>query len=55
MAKRASRRKTTASTRRIESKVVDYAEELGRLLGTVRARLHRGRMDLKDKMERFFP
>ena len=39
MAKRASRRKTTASKRRIESKVVDYAEELGRLLGTVRARV----------------
>jgi hypothetical protein len=39
MAKRAARRNTTASSRRIESKVVDYAEELGRLLGTVRARV----------------
>jgi len=39
MAKRASRRNTTVSSRRIESKVVDYAEELGRLLGTVRARV----------------
>src|SRR6267378_865349 len=38
MAKAASRRNTT-STSRIESKVVDYAEELGRLLGTVRARV----------------
>lgn len=39
MAKASSRRKTTASNRRIESRVVDYAEELGRLLGTVRARV----------------
>jgi hypothetical protein len=38
MAKAASRRNTTSSSR-IESKVVDYAEELGRLLGTVRARV----------------
>jgi len=38
MAKAAARRKT-ASTKRVESKVVDYAEELGRMLGTVRARV----------------
>lgn len=38
MAKAASKRKT-ASKRRMQSKVVDYAEELGRLLGTVRARV----------------
>ena len=38
MAKAASRGNTTSRSR-IESKVVDYAEELGRLLGTVRARV----------------
>ena len=32
----------------------EIAEALGLALGTVRSRLHRARMDLKDKMERFF-
>lgn len=36
MAKTAAKRST-----RIESKVVDYAEELGRMLGTLRARVDR--------------
>jgi RNA polymerase sigma-70 factor (ECF subfamily) len=31
----------------------DIAEALGLELGTVRSRLHRARMDLKDKLERF--
>jgi hypothetical protein len=43
MAKSAAKR-NTASGSRIESAVVDYAEELGRMLGTVRARV--------DKLER---
>jgi RNA polymerase sigma-70 factor (ECF subfamily) len=34
-------------------------EEIARVLslelGTVRSRLHRARMDLKDKLERFLP
>jgi RNA polymerase sigma-70 factor (ECF subfamily) len=33
----------------------EIAEALGLELGTVRSRLHRARMDLKDKLERFFP
>ena len=32
----------------------EIARTLGLELGTVRSRLHRARMDLKDKMERFF-
>ena len=32
----------------------EIARVLGLELGTVRSRLHRARMDLKDKMERFF-
>ena len=32
----------------------EIARALGLELGTVRSRLHRARMDLKDKMERFF-
>lgn len=33
----------------------DIAEALGVPVGTVRSRLHRGRLDLKDKLERFLP
>jgi RNA polymerase sigma-70 factor (ECF subfamily) len=33
----------------------EIARALGLELGTVRSRLHRARMDLKDKMERFLP
>ena len=33
----------------------EIAVALGIELGTVRSRLHRGRMDLKDKLERFLP
>jgi len=33
----------------------EIAETLDIELGTVRSRLHRARMDLKDKMERFLP
>jgi RNA polymerase sigma-70 factor, ECF subfamily len=33
----------------------DIAVALGIELGTVRSRLHRARMDLKDKLERFLP
>jgi RNA polymerase sigma-70 factor (ECF subfamily) len=33
----------------------EIASALGIELGTVRSRLHRARMDLKDKMERFLP
>jgi RNA polymerase sigma-70 factor (ECF subfamily) len=33
----------------------DIAEALELELGTVRSRLHRARMELKDKMEKFFP
>lgn len=33
----------------------EIARALGLELGTVRSRLHRARMDLKDKLERFFP
>ncbi len=33
----------------------EIAAALGIDLGTVRSRLHRARMDLKDKMERFLP
>lgn len=33
----------------------EIATVLGIELGTVRSRLHRARMDLKDKMERFLP
>jgi RNA polymerase sigma-70 factor (ECF subfamily) len=33
----------------------EIAEALGIGLGTVRSRLHRARMDLKDKLERFLP
>jgi RNA polymerase sigma-70 factor (ECF subfamily) len=33
----------------------DIARVLGLELGTVRSRLHRGRMDLKAKLERFLP
>jgi len=33
----------------------EIAEALDIELGTVRSRLHRARMDLKDKMERFLP
>ncbi len=32
----------------------EVAQALGLELGTVRSRLHRARMDLKDKLERFF-
>ena len=32
----------------------EIAQALDLELGTVRSRLHRARMDLKDKMERFF-
>ena len=31
----------------------EIAEALGLALGTVRSRLHRARMDLKEKLERF--
>jgi len=33
----------------------EIADVLGLELGTVRSRLHRARLDLKDKLERFFP
>lgn len=33
----------------------EIATSLGLELGTVRSRLHRARMDLKDKLERFLP
>ncbi len=33
----------------------EIAEALDLAVGTVRSRLHRARMDLKDKLERFFP
>jgi len=33
----------------------EIASALGIELGTVRSRLHRARMDLKGKMERFLP
>jgi RNA polymerase sigma-70 factor (ECF subfamily) len=33
----------------------DIAQALGLELGTVRSRLHRARMELKEKMERFLP
>lgn len=33
----------------------EIAETLGLALGTVRSRLHRARLDLKEKLERFFP
>lgn len=33
----------------------EIAEALNLPVGTVRSRLHRARMDLKDKLERFFP
>ena len=33
----------------------EIAETLGLELGTVRSRLHRARMELKDKLERFLP
>jgi RNA polymerase sigma-70 factor, ECF subfamily len=33
----------------------EIASALGIELGPVRSRLHRARMDLKDKMERFLP
>ena len=33
----------------------EIAQALGLELGTVRSRLHRARMDLKEKMERFLP
>jgi len=33
----------------------EIAEALNLELGTVRSRLHRARLDLKDKLERFFP
>ena len=33
----------------------EIAASLGLELGTVRSRLHRARMDLKDKLERFLP
>ena len=33
----------------------EIAQALGLELGTVRSRLHRARMDLKEKLERFLP
>ncbi|MGH7321523.1 MAG: sigma-70 family RNA polymerase sigma factor [Candidatus Rokuibacteriota bacterium] len=33
----------------------EIAESLDLPVGTVRSRIHRARMDLKDKLERFFP
>ena len=33
----------------------EIAEALGLELGTVRSRLHRARLDLKSKLERFLP
>jgi hypothetical protein len=39
MAKRSTRRTPAQPTSNFEAKVVDYAEELGRLIGTVRARV----------------
>ncbi len=33
----------------------EIAEALGLELGTVRSRLHRARMELKDKLEKFYP
>ena len=33
----------------------EIAEALELPVGTVRSRLHRARLDLKEKLERFFP
>ena len=33
----------------------EIAEALELPIGTVRSRLHRARLDLKEKLERFFP
>jgi RNA polymerase sigma-70 factor, ECF subfamily len=52
----AEERRVVVILRDLEGMAYDeIARALGLELGTVRSRLHRARMDLKEKMERFLP